>query len=233
MRSCSSSARTCGEGIKSPKPRQSRRSFRCINRGERLFRPCAHRNILRQIHPANRAAWVEVKLRRPRDIRIFRSGAAMKNIVATNYLSILIRQKRKRVSHFSTVGASYVNRIDTDRGEMDATSVEIRKTLLKTPQLGVAKRSPISAIENQDRAIGRKQISQRNLFSVLIWQRKIRRFSSNPRRLSRKWNLLQHIKDLVAEECKEREAENGEDRAENSTAIKLRAAKRAEQANQK
>jgi hypothetical protein len=38
--------------------------------------------------------------------------------------------------------------------------LEIGQALLKTPQLGVAKRSPMSAVKNQDRTVGRKQIDQ-------------------------------------------------------------------------
>jgi hypothetical protein len=37
--------------------------------------------------------------------------------------------------------------------DVNAERVEIRKTLLKTPQLGVAKWSPITAVENQQNAV--------------------------------------------------------------------------------
>ena len=57
--------------------------------------------------------------------------------------------------------AIYFDGIDTDGRDMHTAPSEIRKMILKTPQLGVAKRSPMSAIKNQDRAIGRKQIRQR------------------------------------------------------------------------
>jgi hypothetical protein len=49
--------------------------------------------------------------------------------------------------------AIYFNGIDTDSRNMDAAPSEIRKVILKTPQLGVAKRSPMSAVKDQDRAI--------------------------------------------------------------------------------
>ena len=51
-----------------------------------------------------------------------------------------------------------LDRINTDRGDLDATLFEIREPILKTPQLGVTKRSPMSAIKNQNDAVVRKQI---------------------------------------------------------------------------
>jgi hypothetical protein len=40
--------------------------------------------------------------------------------------------------------------------------LEFREMPLETPQLGVAKRSPMSAVEDQDGAVGRKEIAQRH-----------------------------------------------------------------------
>ena len=54
------------------------------------------------------------------------------------------------------------NRINTNRGNANSALLKFRKTALKTPQLGVAKRSPVPSIEDQDCAIGRKQIRQRH-----------------------------------------------------------------------
>jgi hypothetical protein len=54
-----------------------------------------------------------------------------------------------------------IHGIDADGHDTNIARIEFRKFSLKTPQLGVAKRSPMSAIKNQDRAIGRKQIRQR------------------------------------------------------------------------
>lgn len=40
------------------------------------------------------------------------------------------------------------NRINTNRGDANSALLKFRKTALKTPQLGVAKRSPMPAIKN-------------------------------------------------------------------------------------
>jgi len=39
--------------------------------------------------------------------------------------------------------------IDANTDDPDAARIKLRKLLLETPQLGVAKRSPKTAIENQ------------------------------------------------------------------------------------
>jgi hypothetical protein len=42
-----------------------------------------------------------------------------------------------------------LRRIDADADYADPARIEIRKPVLKTPQLGVAERSPEAAIKNQ------------------------------------------------------------------------------------
>src|SRR2546430_14221511 len=135
----------------------------------------------------------------------------MKNIIPSNHSRICVRKKRKGVTHLLRMAAIDFNRIDADRDHLHTARGEFRKTLLKTPQLGVAKRSPVSPIKDQDRAIGRKQIDQWDRFTVLIRQREFRRFFANPRRLRRKRDLLQYIKDFVGEERKEKKTDSSED----------------------
>src|SRR5947207_879312 len=144
MSNCSNSARTCGEVIKSGKRRQSRArgGLVRIDRAQGLFRSRADRDVLGQINPPNRAVRVDVKLGRPGNVVAFGTGAAMQNIVTPNDLRVLIGQKRKRVSHFPTMSVRHIDRIDTDRREMNSSFLEIRKPFLKTPQLGVTKWSP-------------------------------------------------------------------------------------------
>ena len=77
----------------------------------------------------------------------------MQNVVTANYARIRVGQKRKRKMHFLRVAAIDLDRVNTDRHDLDAARSEIRKTLLKTPQLGVTKRSPMSPVKNQDRAV--------------------------------------------------------------------------------
>lgn len=77
----------------------------------------------------------------------------MKNIVTANDCGVGIGKERKTEAHLPKEPAIYFHRIDADGRYMNAARVEIRDTLLETPQLGVAKRSPMAAVKNQDRAI--------------------------------------------------------------------------------
>jgi hypothetical protein len=73
----------------------------------------------------------------------------MQHIVSANNLGIRIGQKRKRVSELLRLPLVNVRWIDADADDANAARVEFRKPPLETPQLGVAERSPKTAIENQ------------------------------------------------------------------------------------
>jgi hypothetical protein len=77
----------------------------------------------------------------------------VKQIVTPDGSGVRVRKERKSESHLLMITAIDLNRIDADGCEMDATRREIRKTLLETPQLGVAERSPVAAVKDQDRAV--------------------------------------------------------------------------------
>src|SRR2546428_7083415 len=112
---------------------------------------------------------------------------------------------------------------------MHAARPEIPQPFLETPQLGVTKRSPVSAIENQDRAVWRKQIGQGDAFAVLIRQGKSRRVLAHPRGLRGKRHLPEHVKNFVGEKAKREQREDGKDRAEDFAVIKLRPSKSADE----
>ena len=92
----------------------------------------------------------------------------MKNVIASNHSRIRVRKKRKGVTHLLRMAAIDFNRIDADRDDLHTARGEFRETALKTPQLGVTERSPMSPIKNQHRALRRKQIGKGDLFSILI-----------------------------------------------------------------
>ena len=84
-----------------------------------------------------------------RDVRPFRTGPGMQDIVTANDLRIRIGQQGKRVPELLRLPLVDIRRIDADGDNANAARVEFRKSMLKTPQLGVAERSPKTAIENQ------------------------------------------------------------------------------------
>jgi len=125
-----------------------------IKRFQHLLWSRADGNVLGQVHPSNRAADVDVKLSRPGDVVAFRPGAAMEHIVTANNFGIGVGKKRESVAHLLRMPAVDLFRIDADGRNLDAARLELRQMPLKTPQLGVTKRSPMSAVENDHRAIG-------------------------------------------------------------------------------
>ena len=84
----------------------------------------------------------------------------MKQIVAANDCRVRVGKKGKGEAHFLRMPAIYFDGIDADGRDMHTAPSEIRKVILKTPQLGVTQRSPVPPIKNQHRAVGRKQIRQ-------------------------------------------------------------------------
>ena len=134
-----------------------------------MLRARPHRNVFRQIDSANRAVGINEKFSWARDVRAFRPGARVQNIVSTNNLRSLIGQQRKRVPEFSRLPPVNLRRIDADADNANAACVEFRKPFLETPQLGVAERSPKPTIENQhDSSRAGEQIPKANRFSILI-----------------------------------------------------------------
>ena len=93
----------------------------------------------------------------------------MQDIVSANNLCFRIGQQRKRVSELLRLPLASLWWIDADADNANAARVEFRKPVLETPQLGVAERSPKSAIENQQGTLGiGKQIAEADRFSILI-----------------------------------------------------------------
>jgi len=70
------------------------------------------------------------------------------------------------------------------------------------------------------------------LFAILVRQRELRRFFTDPRRLSRKRHLSQNIKNLVGKKRKEKNAEDSEDGTENFAAINLRSPESSEKTDE-
>ena len=74
----------------------------------------------------------------------------MQYIVTANDFGFGIGKQRECIAAFLRLPPVDFRRIDADSDDANATRIEFSKLLLKTPQLGVAKRSPETAIENQN-----------------------------------------------------------------------------------
>ena len=73
----------------------------------------------------------------------------MQNIVTANNLRVRIGKQWKSIPELLRVPSVDVRWINTDADNANAARVEFRKPMLETPQLGVAERSPKTAIEYQ------------------------------------------------------------------------------------
>ena len=73
----------------------------------------------------------------------------MQHIVTANNFCLGIGKQWKCVAEFLRLPPVDLRQIDADADYADPARIEIRTLLLKTPQLGVAERSPKAAIKNQ------------------------------------------------------------------------------------
>ena len=73
----------------------------------------------------------------------------MQEIVPSNDFRLWIGQECVGVAEFLSLAPIDVRRVHANRDDMNPARFKFRKPLLKTPQLGVAKWSPETAIKNQ------------------------------------------------------------------------------------
>ncbi len=125
-------------------------------------------DIVCQIDPANNALGINQKFGGTRDIGAFGSSTAMQKVVTPDDACVRIRKQGISEAHFSTVELIGFHGIDADRCETKTARVKIRKPSLKTPQLGVTKRSPMAAIEDQNCALRRNQIHECGWLAILV-----------------------------------------------------------------
>ena len=114
------------------------------------FRPGANDGGWSEVPPANDAVRVEQKLRWPGNVRASRAGLRVEQIIAADHLCIRVGQEGIGVAVPAAELATELRGIDTDGDKLHTAGIEIFPAFLNTPQLGVAQRSPVAAVENQD-----------------------------------------------------------------------------------
>jgi len=77
-----------------------------------------------------------------------RASTGVQNLVLANDCRVRIRKESKTEPPFPTMPARHLGRINADGRQSDAARIKFRKPILKTPQLGVAERSPVAAVKN-------------------------------------------------------------------------------------
>ena len=152
---------------------------------QHLFWTRTYGDVLGEIHPADYSARINEKLCRARDIRPFRSCAAMQQIVTPNHFRLWIGQECIGVAKLLSLAPIDVRRVHANRNDVNPARFKFRKPLLETPQLGVTQWSPETAIKNQrDGFRFATEITKRHILPILIRQRKLGRFLSDSRRSS-------------------------------------------------
>ncbi len=117
------------------------------------FRPGANDSGWSEILPANDPVRVEQKLRWPGNVCALPAALRMQQIIAPDHLCIRVGQEGIGVAAPVAERTTDLRRIDADGDKFHTTRIKIFPAFLKTPQLGVAPRSPMTAVENQDDTI--------------------------------------------------------------------------------
>ena len=131
-----------------------------IKRLQHLFGPGTDTDVFREVHPLNRSVAVDQEFGRTRYIFLLRAGVRMEEIVTPNHFRFGIGKNWKRVTELLPVTLAGIGRINTDCDDTNPASLEFRQPFLETPQLGVTKWSPETAVENQERR-GRFRVLRR------------------------------------------------------------------------
>jgi len=98
----------------------------------------------------------------------------MQHAVLPDHLRVWIGEEREAISSRLAELLRLGRRIHTNRYNLYAPVMELTQVLLETPQLGVAERSPITAVEEQhNRAMAFQQLGRSDLLSgdVLKYKR--------------------------------------------------------------
>lgn len=125
------------------------RQVQFIEDAQHVLGPRADAPVLGEVDPANRAGRVDEKLRRPGDSLSPGTRARVEKIVGPDRYRLRIGKKRVRVSLLRAMLSAGFWRVHADRREANAARLKLLQQILKTPQLGVAERSPIAAIEDE------------------------------------------------------------------------------------
>lgn len=104
---------------------------------QHLFRTRTYGDVFGEIHPADCPGGINEKLCRARNIRSFRSCAAMQQIVTPNHFCLGIGQKCIGVAKFLFLATINIRRVHANRDDLNPARFKLLKPLLKTPQLGV------------------------------------------------------------------------------------------------
>src|SRR2546426_4268110 len=152
---------------------------------------------LRQVDPAARAAGVKQNLSWPGNVGAADTASSMQQVVAANDFRLGVGEKREGVALLLAMRPRNLRWVHADGHNAHTARGEFLQLLLKTPQLGVAVRSPVASAENQQRPprvllaggfaglprwCRREEIGEPHWLARRVLQRKVGRYPADLRR---------------------------------------------------
>jgi hypothetical protein len=191
---------------------------------EHLIGTGADAEVIRQVHPTDISGRIDQKLRRPRNVLPPRTTPSVQQVVSADHLGRRIRQKGVGVSPFLALTPGDGRRVHANGHNAYPSGSKIVESLLETPQLGVAERSPVAAIKNEYHAVWwrsraddaalrriadarrREEGSQRNGVAKFIRQAEVRSLCANAGGGFRRWQLLGTKSGHIDEQTEQEQA---------------------------
>ena len=89
------------------------------------------------------------------------SSPRVYQVVTSNRLRVWVGKKGERVASLLRKIARHFRTVNTDRNRTNAGFFEPGQTLLDAPQLGVARRSPVTSVKDQQHTLRRLAVDRR------------------------------------------------------------------------
>jgi len=119
-------------------PLVRRRELGFLKGFQHLFGPGAYGNVFGEVHPSDCPGGINEKLCRTRNVSAFGSCTWMQYIVTPNHFRFWIGEECVGVTKFLSLAPIDVRRVHANRDDLDPARFKFRKSILETPQLGVA-----------------------------------------------------------------------------------------------
>jgi len=207
----------------------------------------ADANVFGEIHPANLSGRVDQKFGGAGNIRAVDACVGVDEVPAADDVIFGVGENRESIAGGLAEMLGLLRSVYTNGDDTNLTRVEIGKVLFETPQLGVAERSPVAAVEDEDDAgslaeggacggleacrEGRlKEIRKRDVVAGRVGKGEIRRELADLRRAVGRGNVFRKNQDSIEKEADKKNAENSQDAAEDFSAIGVGSAEGAQDA---
>jgi hypothetical protein len=193
--------------------------IKLIPRLQDLVSSCPDGGVFGLVYPADGFCGVDENFSRSRNIRSVLSPFLVEQIITLQH-RIIGRQKGVGYAELRSLAAIYFRRICADSDQPNAAAFKLREALLKTPQLGVAEWSPMSAVKYEQSRFwwcgcrlghSLQKLSQTHIRSGVIRQGKCRSFISDTRHACRCRDPSPE-KDAKGEESKRQDTDYCHDR---------------------